>query len=115
MGDEREDPPVVIERRTGGGVGVFLLGAVLGAGLALLFAPQSGDETRAQVRRTARRMKRSARKMAESGRETVREAVDDIARSGKSAARDARDAIEERLARHRAARDESFDGEDDGV
>jgi hypothetical protein len=60
--------------------------------------------------------------MAESGREKVREMaesgrekVEDIARTGKAAARDARDAIEERLARHRAARDESFDGEDDGV
>lgn len=122
MVDDSEDPAVVIERRSGGGVGVFLLGAALGAGLALLFAPQSGDETRAQVRRSARRVKRSARKMAESGRERVeeiaksgREKVEDIAKSGKAAARDARDAIEERLARHRAARAESVDGEDDGV
>jgi gas vesicle protein len=103
-------------------VGVFLFGALVGAGLALLFAPQSGEETRAQVRRTARRAKRSARRMADTGREKVREMTDagrekveEIARSGKAAARDARDAIEERLARHRASRDESFDGEDDGV
>lgn len=111
MADEREDPAVVIERRSGGGIGIFLLGAVVGAGLALLFAPQSGEETRATVRRAARRVRRKAREMAESGRD----AVEDIARTGKAAARDARDAIEQRLAKHRSARDESFDGEEDGV
>jgi len=111
VAEEREDPAVVIERRSGGGIGLFLLGAAVGAGLALLFAPQSGEETRAQVRRAARRVRRKAREMAETGRD----AVGDIARTGKAAARDAREAIEQRLAKHRTARDESFDGEDEGV
>ncbi len=105
---ERDDA-VVIERRGGAGSGIalFLLGAAVGAGLALLFAPQSGEETRAQIRRGARRMKRKARDLAESGREMV----EDLQRQGKSAARDARAALEDRLARHR----EAVDGEDDGV
>lgn len=111
MAEEREDPAVVIERRSGGGIGIFLLGAAVGAGLALLFAPQSGEETRSQVRRAARRMRRKAREVAETGRG----AVEDIARTGKAAARDAREAIEQRLAKHRSTRDESFDGEDEGV
>lgn len=107
MRDGSGEQAVVIERRGGGGLGVFLLGAALGAGLALMFAPQSGDETRAQLRRTARKVKRRARAVVEDGRE----AVDDLAQRGKSAARDARAALEERLARHR----EAYDGEDDSV
>jgi gas vesicle protein len=107
VGDGSGEPAVVIERRGGSGLGVFLLGAAVGAGLALLFAPQSGDETRAQLRSTARKVKRRARAMVEDGRE----AVDDLASRGKSAARDARAALEERLARHR----EAFDDEDESV
>lgn len=118
MGDERDEPAVVIERRSGGGMGIFLLGAAIGAGLALLFAPQTGDETRAAVRRTARRVRRQARDVADRARDVAErglDKVDDLARSGKSAAKEAREAIEQRLARRRAGRDESFDGEDDGV
>ncbi len=126
---DRSDDAVVIERRGGSGIGLFLLGAALGAGLALLFAPQSGEETRADIRRVARKAKRKARDLGESGRElaeelmeTGRDAVDDLAetgrsalrsakRTGRNATRDARAALEERLARHR----EAEDGEDDGV
>ena len=35
---------VVLERDRGGGFGTFLLGALVGAGLALLLAPKSGAE-----------------------------------------------------------------------
>lgn len=126
---ERSDDAVVIERRSGSGIGLFLLGAAVGAGIALLFAPQSGEETRADIRRVARKAKRKARDLGESGRElaedlmeTGRDAVDDLAetgrsalrsakRTGRNATRDARAALEERLARHR----EAEDGEDDGV
>ncbi len=126
---DRSDEAVVIERRSGSGIGLFLLGAAVGAGIALLFAPQSGEETRADIRRVARKAKRKARDLGESGRElaeelmeTGRDAVDDLAdtgrsalrsvkRTGRNATRDARAALEERLARHR----EAEDGEDDGV
>jgi gas vesicle protein len=127
--DRDVDPTVVIERG-GSGTALFLLGAALGAGIALLLAPQTGEETRAAVRRTARKAKRRAREFANNGEEMVEEivrtgkaaaeemvetgrgAVRDLTRSGKSAARDARAALEQRLAKHR---DESFDAEDNGV
>jgi hypothetical protein len=88
-------PAVVIERRGGGGgIAMFLLGLAVGAGIALLYAPQAGDETRALLRRKARRMKRTVRDAAE----------------------DARDEIERRLALHpRPAPVNGADGEDDGV
>lgn len=129
MSERSGEPAVIIERRSEGGFGLFLLGAALGAGLALLFAPQAGEETRAELRRTARKVKRRARDLADSGRDaaeelvrTGRDAARDIAdsgrdavrqmkRTGRSAAREAREALEERLARHR----ESFGDADDGV
>jgi gas vesicle protein len=128
MSDRSEDA-VVIERRSGNGIGLFVLGVAVGAGLALLFAPQTGEETRADIRRVARKAKRKARDLGESGKEfaeelvkTGREAVEDLAdtgraavrdvkRTSRNATRDARAALEERLARHR----EAGDGEDDGV
>ena len=42
MRDQDDAPYVVIERDGGGGLGSFVLGALVGAGLALLFAPKSG-------------------------------------------------------------------------
>jgi gas vesicle protein len=133
LADETVDPTVVIERRSGGGIGLFVLGAVVGAGLALLLAPQSGSDTREQMRSAARKWRHRAREMAEDGKElanelveTGREAVDDVVktgrraardirRTGKGAAREAREALEQRLAKHREADADAFDGEDDGV
>ena len=108
------EPNVVVERRAGGGIGLFLLGAAVGAGLAWLYAPQSGAETRADLRRGARRAKRKAREFAEE----ATEAVQHIARSSRTAAKDAageaREALERRLSRHGRAVDET-DSEDSGV
>lgn len=46
------------------GLGV-LVGAALGAGAALLLAPASGEETRAQLRRGARRLQRQGARVLE--------------------------------------------------
>ena len=55
--DEESDyaPPYVIVERREIGVGPFLIGIALGAGVALLLAPQSGEETRRGIARRARR------------------------------------------------------------
>ena len=92
--------PVVIERESGGGIGLFVLGVALGAGLALLFAPQPGEDTRAALARGSRKARRRARELMDSARET---------------ASDTREALEERLARHHSASAVHEDGEDDGV
>ncbi len=134
MSEFSGNDPIVVERRSGGGMGLFLLGVAVGAGLALLYAPQSGEETRADLRRGARKVRRKARDLADEAREaagdvvrTSREAAGDFARSSKAAAGDfvrttraaardaageARDALERRLARHGRADEES---EDNGV
>ena len=63
------EPTVVVERRSGGGIGLFILGVAVGAGIALLLAPQSGAETRQDLRRGARRLRRKARGGGEGGGE----------------------------------------------
>ena len=118
-----EEPTVIVERRNGGGTGVFLAGLAIGAGLALLLAPTSGAELRRNMRRTARRAQRTAGHIARDVRERAGEAiadareefesrvkdarsvirerrkdVNDAVRSGRAAARDARSAFERRLA-----------------
>ena len=49
------------ENNGGSMMGGFLLGAVVGAGLALIFAPMAGDETRRRLGDTARKLKDGAR------------------------------------------------------
>lgn len=117
MRDHDDVPYIVIEKESGGGFGSFVLGALVGAGLALLFAPQSGEETQAEIRARARELResaeghvRDAQKQVEErlqaarqdvkGRvDSVKEAVD----SGRLAAREARADLESKLERSKAA------------
>jgi len=105
------EPTVVVERRSGGGMGLFLLGLALGAGLALLYAPQSGAETRADLRRGARKLKRRVRDLADD----TTEAAGELSRSARDAAREARETLERRLARHQRPRATDDEDEDIGV
>jgi gas vesicle protein len=52
----------------------LLIGALLGAGVALLFAPQSGEETRRLIRRKAKHLADEARDRYEDVRHRVRAA-----------------------------------------
>lgn len=99
MADGNGESSVVIERR-GGGAGVFFLGLAIGAGLALLFAPQSGEDTRAALARNSRKAKRKARRFIDAARDSAAET---------------REAIEQRLARHHEGEEVEYDGEDEGV
>jgi gas vesicle protein len=125
--DEHYAPYVVIEKGEIG-IGPFLLGIALGAGAALLFAPQSGEETRRGIARSARRAQDAAQDFVEdvSGtvqdkfqevRATVEErieatldAVEDRKRrvtnafhAGRTAARESRAELEQRIAETKAA------------
>jgi gas vesicle protein len=71
--DQRDDEHDVIVREVGGGAGLFLAGLALGAVAALLLAPMSGAETRAEIRARAERARRQAMDAAEGLGETVRE------------------------------------------
>jgi len=125
--DQDEDPYIVIEKH-GGGIGEFLLGALIGAGVALLFAPKSGVETRDDIKRGARKAQNTVRDVAEGVTEqvvdtfegararveeqleTARSAIvakkDQVSRAmeaGRDAAQQARSDLERRLAETKAA------------
>lgn len=128
--DEYEDEPVLVIERQGGGMGTFIWGAAIGAAVALLFAPQSGIETRREIKRRARKAKRQARDQVdavqdavvdryESARRQVEDRIDDVrsavelkkrqaqeaVRAGRQAASDARLELEKRIAEGKAAYD----------
>ncbi len=122
-----EQPYIVIEKHNGG-VGNLLLGVLIGAGVALLFAPRSGEETRTDISRRARRAGSSvkgvaeemtgqvvdtfegARARVEEQLDTARTAIEakkaQVARAmeaGREAAQQARGDLERRLAETKAA------------
>jgi gas vesicle protein len=112
-----ELPYIVVERReSGGSVLSFLWGALIGAGIALLYAPRSGQETRAEIGLGARRLKRAAEEAARGVQDNIAEAVDsvrsqvsgrvDVARNafdvGRTAARESRADMERKVREARA-------------
>jgi gas vesicle protein len=122
-----EEPYIVIEKHSGG-IGEFLVGALVGAGIALLFAPKSGVETRDDIKRGARKAQdrvrdvadgvkdqvvdtfEGARARVEEQLETARSAIaakkDQVSRAmeaGRDAAQQARTDLERRLAETKAA------------
>ena len=128
----REDSPVIVVERSGSSLGGFLLGILVGGGLALLLAPHSGEETRRVLRERGHRLKEAAeatadalqgrfeegyekaRTRVEEGIETARRTIDDkkssardALRAGKAAVHSARDELERRLADARSGREQS--------
>jgi len=69
--DAGEDEPYVVIEERSNDIGPFLLGAALGAALALLLAPRSGVETRAALGRRMRSAQGAAREAAEGVAERV--------------------------------------------
>lgn len=125
--DEPEGPYVIVEQRSGG-LGSFFLGLAVGAGIALLFAPQSGQATRRDIMRRGRRARARAEDAVGSVAETVqdtfaaarqrvedrisetreaivmkREQVQRAVDAGRAAAQQARADLERRLAETKAA------------
>ena len=126
--EEDEDERYYVIEEKGGGAGSFLLGAVIGAGIALLLAPQSGVETRRDIKRRARQVSDAAKDAAGDLQDTVvdrysrakasvgttidsaRQAIDlkkhqasEAIRAGREAAAQAREELEARLAETKAA------------
>jgi len=62
---------IVIEQSGGSSLWWFVVGGALGAGLALLFAPQSGDRTRRAVGRKLGKLRDAADSALEDLRETL--------------------------------------------
>jgi len=126
--EEYEAEPYVIIERQDSAIGPLLLGLALGAGVALLFAPQSGEETRGGIARSARRARNAAQDFVEDVTDTVADKFNEVKstveekleatldavdvrkrrvtnayRAGRAAARDARGELEQRIAETKAA------------
>jgi gas vesicle protein len=125
--DHDDHPYIVIEKHSGG-VGNLLLGVLIGAGVALLFAPRSGEEIRSEIKHRARRVRTKAKTVAEgvthqvvdtfeSARDRVEEQIESTRQAievkkqqvqrameaGREAAQQARNELEARLAETKAA------------
>ena len=110
MSDREDVPYVVIERRSSG-FGTFFWGAVLGAAVALLYAPRAGAETRRELREGAHRVRRKATDSVRRVQDTVTGTIDDLRgqvtsrvdaareayETGRETARETRQEIERRV------------------
>lgn len=116
-----------VEQESGSTAKWFLFGALLGAGLGLLFAPQSGERTRRDISRRAMKLRREAEErfddvideVEDRGRKVkaqVEDWVEDVGdgvregrRTLERTANSARDELERRLADARARRRAAID------
>jgi gas vesicle protein len=125
--DDDDAPYVVIEKNEPG-IGAFVAGLAIGAGLALLFAPRTGEETRRELQARARKVGdqaqsfvsdvsdsvtqtiSSARQKVEDRIDSTRSAVElkkrqvsNAVEAGRAAAQQARVELEQRIAETKAA------------
>jgi gas vesicle protein len=107
MAQHDDQPYIVIERRSGTLTG-FLWGAVVGAGVAMLFAPRSGREMRNEIRAGALRMRDRAEEAVRGVANSVNETIGGVRGEVEERIDAAREAFE---AGRRAARDTRRDME----
>ena len=86
---------IVVEPDSGSSIGWLFLGAAVGAGLALLFAPASGAETRRRITRSARRLKETAADALDEIRDEFDDLTDRAAEKFEEVKEVARDTVEE--------------------
>ncbi len=66
------------ENNRGSMVGGFLLGAAIGAGLGLMFAPTAGSETRRRIGDTARKLKSGTQGQVDHMMDTLKQGAEDV-------------------------------------
>ncbi len=69
-------------------LGALLIGGVIGAGVALLFAPQSGEETRDMIAKRAKDLKKQAEGKLSDFEDMAGDRADEIRNRVKRAARE---------------------------
>ncbi len=89
----REDDRTIVIEKSGVGVVPFLVGLTIGAGVALLFAPQSGEQTRRDIVRSGRRARVRARELAEDFRDRAEDTYHDARARVEDGLDSARDAV----------------------
>lgn len=115
--NDRDEPQVVVVERREGGTLAFLVGALVGGILGVLFAPGSGAETRRAIRRRAGELRDAAeetlgdtwtqaRRQIDEGLAAARDVVErqaeevrEVLEAGRAAARETRREVRRRRAR----------------
>ena len=96
---------VIIEKGHGTEIGAFLLGALVGAGIALLFAPATGADTQRLIRERARKLKDVTGERVRGLREDLGSRMapaQGVVEQGRRIATEARTELEDKLERTKA-------------
>ena len=105
MREYDDDVPYVVIERSGSGLGAFLLGALLGAGAALLLAPKTGSETQRDLKDRARRLREQAEAKMEDFESSLQEMLTEGRRQLEDRLETAKRAVNEGRGRAQAAFD----------
>ncbi len=92
--DDDDDEPMIVIERNEPGIGTFVVGLAIGAGIALLFAPRSGEETRRDIERRARKIGDQAQDFVSEVTESVGQKLQDAKGSVENRFDSARNAVE---------------------
>jgi gas vesicle protein len=103
MGRNGDREVVYVERGGDASAKWFLWGALLGAGVALFYAPSTGEQTRRSVQRRLRKLRAMAEEKLDELGETIGTKKRQVADEFTDAAMDAGDAVEEGLESARSA------------
>jgi gas vesicle protein len=96
---------VIIEKGHATEIGAFLLGAIVGAGIALLFAPATGADTQRLIRERARKLKDVTGERVRGLREDLGSRMapaQGVVEQGRRIAAEARTELEDKLERTKA-------------
>jgi gas vesicle protein len=103
MGRNGDREVVYVERGGDASAKWFLWGALIGAGVALFYAPNTGEQTRRSVQRRLRKFRAMAEEKLDELGETIGAKKREVADEFADAAMDAGDAVEEGLESARSA------------
>jgi gas vesicle protein len=102
----RDETPYIVIERSSPGIGAFLLGTLVGAGIALLLAPRTGEETRAEIRTGVRRLRERAEDTVRGVQDAVSNTLDNVKSNVGDRLDQARDAFEQGRVAARDTRDD---------
>ena len=91
---DNEKEPLEIDGKSSSGAGAFVLGALLGAGLALLLTPRTGHEIQKRIKEKAEQLRESAKDNLAGQGQTLETRIDDLRDGIESQIRLVKDIVE---------------------